>query len=123
MPAIGSRPPRPTPRDATSGAGVAGPADGARFSKSPGKERPSMTERCAVVTGGGRNIGQAIALRLQEDGFRVIILEIVSPEAKSLQADAKLVDLSDRSAAERAFAEIAATLPVKALVNNVGIVA
>jgi 3-oxoacyl-[acyl-carrier protein] reductase len=81
-----------------------------------------MTERCAVVTGGGRNIGQAIALRLQEDGFRVIILDIVEPEAKSLQADARVVDLSDRSAAERAFADIAGTLPVKALINNVGIV-
>ena len=52
-----------------------------------------MTERGAVVTGGGRNIGQAIALRLQEDGFRVIILDIVEPEAKSLQADARVVDL------------------------------
>ncbi len=82
-----------------------------------------MAERCAVVTGGGRNIGQAIAIRLQEDGFRVITLDIVEPEAKSLQANARLVDLSDRMAAERIFAEIAATLPVRVLVNNVGIVA
>lgn len=82
-----------------------------------------MTERIAVVTGGGRNIGQAIALRLQQDGFRVVALDIVAPEAESLRADARLVDLSDRAATEAALAEIAATLPVRVLVNNVGIVA
>jgi 3-oxoacyl-[acyl-carrier protein] reductase len=82
-----------------------------------------MAERCAVVTGGGRNIGQAIALRLQQDGFRVIALDIVEPEAESLRADARRVDLSDRAAAELVFAEIAAKEPVTALINNVGVVA
>lgn len=77
---------------------------------------------CAVVTGGARNIGQAIALRLQADGFRVIVLDVEVPEAESLRADARQVDLSDRGAAEAAFAEIAASLPVTVLVNNVGIV-
>lgn len=77
---------------------------------------------CAVVTGGARNIGQAIALRLQQDGFRVIALDVEEPEATSLRADARRVDLSDRAAAEAAFAEISATLPVTVLVNNVGIV-
>mgnify|MGYP001443621222 CR=1 FL=1 len=82
-----------------------------------------MTTPCAVVTGGGRNIGQAISLRLQADGFRVIALDIEEPEAESLRGDARRVDLSDRLAAEKALAEIAATLPVTVLVNNVGIVA
>lgn len=77
---------------------------------------------CAVVTGGGRNIGQAVALRLQADGFRVIVLDIVEPEAESLRADARVVDLSDRNAAEATFAALAAELPVRVLVNNVGIV-
>lgn len=81
-----------------------------------------MTQVCAVVTGGARNIGQAISLRLQEDGFRVIVLDVEEPEQDSLRADARRVDLSDRTAAEAAFAEIAATLPVTVLVNNVGIV-
>lgn len=81
-----------------------------------------MTQPCAVVTGGARNIGQAISLRLQQDGFRVIVLDIEEPEAETLRADARRVDLSDRDAAEAAFAEIAETLPVTALVNNVGIV-
>ncbi len=82
-----------------------------------------MTEYCAVVTGGGRNIGQAIALRLQQDGYRVIVLDIVVPEVDSLRAGARLVDLGDRTATEAVVADIAASLPVRCLVNNVGIVA
>ena len=81
------------------------------------------TQPCAVVTGGGRNIGQAIALRLQQDGFRVIALDIETPEAESLRADARKVNLSDPDATAAVLAEIAATLPVQVLVNNVGIVA
>lgn len=82
----------------------------------------TMREKWAVVTGGARNIGQAIGRRLLEDGFRVIAMDIVRPEDTDLQADAILVDLSDRRAAEAAFAKIAAMHPVTALVNNVGIV-
>lgn len=81
-----------------------------------------MTQTCAVVTGGARNIGAAIARRLHENGFRVVVLDIEAPEDETLHADARRVDLSDRAAAEAAFAEIAATLPVGVLVNNVGIV-
>lgn len=82
-----------------------------------------MSERCAVVTGGAQNIGGAIAKRLSDDGYRVVVLDVVEPEAKSFRADARRVDLSDRAAAEKAFAEIAANYPVHVLVNNVGIVA
>lgn len=87
------------------------------------RKEPIVTQFCAVVTGGGRNIGQAIALRLQQDGYRVIALDIVAPEIETLKADSRLVDLSDRHATEATIAEIAATLPVTCLVNNVGIVA
>lgn len=44
----------------------------------------SDRHHCAVVTGGARNIGQAIALRLQQDGYQVIVVDIVEPEATSL---------------------------------------
>ena len=81
-----------------------------------------MDQPCAVVTGGARNIGAAIALRLQADGFRVIALDVLEPEHDALRADARRVDLSDRAAAEAAFADIAASFSVAALVNNVGIV-
>ena len=82
-----------------------------------------MTDRLAVVTGGARNIGGAIALRLQRAGYRVIVLDVIEPESETLRADARRVDLADRAAAEAAFREIAERHPVSALVNNVGIVA
>lgn len=82
-----------------------------------------MTHPIAVVTGGGRNIGQAIAVRLQADGYRVIVLDREVPEVESLRADAVQVDLSDAEATTKVCAEIAERLPVTCLVNNVGIVA
>ncbi len=82
-----------------------------------------MTQPHAVVTGGGRNIGQAIALRLQADGYRVIVLDREVPEAESLRADAVQLDLSDAKATAEVCADLAARLPVTCLVNNVGIVA
>lgn len=78
---------------------------------------------CAVVTGGARNIGQAIALRLQQEGYQVIVVDIVEPEAASLQADAVLVDLADADASRRVMAKIAERQTVTRLINNVGIVA
>ncbi len=82
-----------------------------------------MSEPCAIVTGGARNIGQAIALRLQRDGYRTIVLDIVEPEAESLRADARLVDLAEVEATREVLAEIVAAHSVGCLVNNVGIVA
>ncbi|WP_445010865.1 SDR family NAD(P)-dependent oxidoreductase [Vreelandella stevensii] len=81
-----------------------------------------MPNPCAVVTGGARNIGQAIALRLQHDGYRVIVLDIETPQAASLQADAHVVDLSDIDATQQVLETITNTQPVTCLVNNVGIV-
>lgn len=82
-----------------------------------------VTQSIAVVTGGGRNIGQAISAQLQADGYRVIVLDREVPEIESLRADAVQVDLSDAEATAAVCAEIAARLPVTCLVNNVGVVA
>lgn len=83
----------------------------------------SDRHHCAVVTGGARNIGQAIALRLQQDGYQVIVVDIVEPEAKSLQADARQVDLADADATRLVMTDIGTRYSVTRLVNNVGIVA
>ena len=83
----------------------------------------SDLQDCAVVTGGARNIGQAIALRLQQDGYRVIVADIVAPEVGSLQEDAYRVDLADANATHRVMEEIAERYAVSRLINNVGIVA
>lgn len=81
-----------------------------------------MPEPVAIVTGGARNIGQAIALRLQQDGYHTIVLDIEAPEADSLKADAHQVDLSDIDATRQVLETIADVHPVTCLVNNVGIV-
>ncbi|SDT02548.1 NAD(P)-dependent dehydrogenase, short-chain alcohol dehydrogenase family [Halopseudomonas litoralis] len=82
-----------------------------------------MSAPCVVVTGGARNIGQAIALRLQEDGYRTIVLDIVEPEADTLRADAYQIDLSDVEATREIMHDIIGRHCVTRLVNNVGIVA
>ena len=82
-----------------------------------------MTQSCAIVTGGGRNIGQAISLRLQAAGFRVFALDIAKPEEESLKADARIVDLSDAEAARSVVADLARHHRIDCLVNNVGVVA
>lgn len=75
----------------------------------------------AVVTGGARGIGAAIADRLASDGFDVVRLDVVrldvAPEAPT---DSRVVecDVSDHTAVQRVAAEIG---PVDALVNNAGI--
>ena len=48
----------------------------------------------ALVTGGGRNIGGAIARRLTEDGFRVIVVDRVEPDHDRLEEFVQL-DLTD----------------------------
>lgn len=86
-------------------------------------QNKTSQQPCAVVTGGARNIGQAIALRLQQDGYQVIVVDIVEPEVVSLQADAYQVDLADADATRRVMKEIAERNTVTRLINNVGIVA
>ncbi len=75
----------------------------------------------ALVTGGSRNIGGAISRRLTEDGFRVIVLDIVPPEHDDLELFLP-VDLSDAAATTAALAEAVSGRAVTRLVNNAGIV-
>jgi len=81
----------------------------------------------ALVTGGGRGIGKAIARRLAQDGFEVIVLDRDGAAAQAcateisihgVAARAAAVDLLDR---EAVTALIARERPLAALVNNAGI--
>jgi 3-oxoacyl-[acyl-carrier protein] reductase len=75
-----------------------------------GHSGSARKEGCAIVTGGTRGIGAAIADRLEADGWDV---------ARLGRADA---DVGDRDAVMAAFARVrVARGPILALVNNAGI--
>jgi len=75
----------------------------------------------ALVTGGARNIGRAIAQRLKDDGYRILILDIREPEDPDLGAFMR-VDLTDVTATAQALAWAVDGRAVTRLVNNAGII-
>ncbi|MFL6519871.1 MAG: 3-oxoacyl-[acyl-carrier-protein] reductase [Chthoniobacterales bacterium] len=86
----------------------------------------------AVVTGAGRGIGHAIAVRLAKEGARVASVsrtqanaEKTASEINGLRADAAkayAVDVADQAAVQKAAAEIFETFGrVDILVNNAGV--
>jgi NAD(P)-dependent dehydrogenase (short-subunit alcohol dehydrogenase family) len=88
----------------------------------------SLAGRHAVVTGGGRGIGRAIAARLVAAGASVTLIgrdeAKLAETARSLGAacDWRAADVGDAKAVERAFTAIVAAHPRLAiLVNNAGV--
>lgn len=81
---------------------------------------PPLSGRFAIITGGTRGIGNAIATRLRADGARVLITS-TKPDA-TLAADWEhyAVDFADARALD-SFASYIATLKPDILVNNAGI--
>lgn len=90
-----------------------------------------LRNRVALVTGGGRGIGRAIALALAQAGAKVAVTartvaelnEVVDDiRAQSGQALAVTADLSERSASSKVVREVVKTLgTIDVLVNNAGI--
>jgi 3-oxoacyl-[acyl-carrier protein] reductase len=88
-------------------------------------------QRVAVVTGGARGIGGAVARRLGTDGFDVAVLDldesacagtVESVTGSGRRALAVGVDVADAEAVESAVARVADELgPPTVLVNNAGI--
>ena len=86
--------------------------------------------KTAVITGGGRGIGRAIALTFASRGAKAAILDLdqaaaeeVAREAGGAQSGAVAYrcDVGDAESVHAAFAQILARGPIDILVNNAGI--
>lgn len=79
-----------------------------------------MTQRTALITGGTRGIGRAIAERLLKRGERVVVTGTRKDGQAPVGCDYEAVDFSDPQAS-LAFAEKVSVLGIDILVNNAGI--
>lgn len=89
-----------------------------------------LKDKVVVVTGSGRGIGRAIALRLAEEGAKVTLAEINQENAEQVageirqsggQALVAPVDITDWDAVQAMVARVERELgPIDALVNNAG---
>src|SRR6056297_1040261 len=76
----------------------------------------------ALVTGAARNIGRAIAARLKDDGYSVLMLDRLDPEDPGL-GEFRKVDLADSTDTAQALAWAVDGRRVTRVVNCAGVVA
>jgi NAD(P)-dependent dehydrogenase (short-subunit alcohol dehydrogenase family) len=93
---------------------------------SAGSERARGLPRVALVTGGGKGLGAAVAHRLADDGFKVALLgrDRIALErvAKEIGAFSVAADVADDGAIRRAVDRVhEAVGPVSVFVHNAGI--
>ena len=91
----------------------------------------NLSEKVAIVTGAGRGIGRAIALKLAEEGATVVVSDILAKEAEAVAGEIKaaggkslavMADVSLAADVARLVEEtIKACGRVDILVNNAGI--
>jgi NAD(P)-dependent dehydrogenase (short-subunit alcohol dehydrogenase family) len=91
---------------------------------SAGSERARGLPRVALVTGGGKGLGAAIAHRLATDGFKVALVgrDRIALERVAKEIGAFSADVTDELALRRAIDRVhEACGPVSVLVHNAGI--
>ena len=82
----------------------------------------SVARRVAIVTGGARGIGAAIAAELRVQGYRVFTFDLLPTADPGAEAEHVIVDVSDAAAVDSAVAGVAARHGrIDVLVNNAGI--
>ncbi|MFH9414824.1 SDR family oxidoreductase [Streptomyces rochei] len=88
---------------------------------------PATGRRTVVVTGAGRGLGEAMARRAADDGYRVVVAELneewgsrTAAAIREAGGAAQFVplDVADPHSVEALAARVAAAGPVYALVNN-----
>ena len=92
----------------------------------------AIPARTAIVTGGARGIGAAIATRLSDDGYAVAVVDLDATAAQQVadvlvsegrRAAGFAIDVADEQAVERGVARISEALGEPTiLVNNAGII-
>jgi len=94
-----------------------------------GQPAPTLAGRHALVTGGGRGIGEAIARTLAQHGARVTITgraqgtldRALSAWGTAAGAQALSADVTDAASIDRAFAAARTRFgPIQILINNAG---
>ncbi|MER6783132.1 3-oxoacyl-ACP reductase [Streptomyces sp. NPDC000658] len=112
-----------SPRSAyVSGQVIAATADG---SEAPADPSLPLAGRTALVTGGARGIGEAVARTLARDGAHVVVLDVPQAQddarrvAEQLGGTALALDITAADAGERIAAELPDGLDV--LIHNAGV--
>lgn len=82
--------------------------------------------RVALVTGGTRGIGAAIAKRLKEDGHTVVVCDVVDEQLQKFTEETGIpaykIDVSDYASVQEGVKKIEEDVgPIDILVNNAGI--
>lgn len=91
-----------------------------------------LENRTALITGGGRGIGRAIALKLASEGAKVAVADIVKRTAEAVateidpdgkRAMAVQVDVTDRTQVLAMVGKVAEALgPIDIFFNNAGVI-